>query len=64
MLREEIGGCENVEQVKLVGEKMKALDKQRDEVDEETMKIMGRWNDAMCWIEEKKVLHESQVNNG
>lgn len=63
-LREEVEGCENLEQVKLVGEKMKALAKEREEVDEETMKIMEKWNDAMCWIEEKKVLHEMKSSEG
>ncbi|CZR59627.1 uncharacterized protein PAC_09521 [Phialocephala subalpina] len=63
-LKNEVEHDESVEQITSVGDKMRALDKERDDIDKETMKIIERWNDAMCWVEEDKVMHEMKSCEG
>lgn len=45
-------------------QKTRELNKERDDADKETTRIMEQWNEAMSWVEDEKAMHEMKSHEG
>ncbi|KAE8453129.1 hypothetical protein EG329_012316 [Mollisiaceae sp. DMI_Dod_QoI] len=63
-ISEEARQCKSEEEMDVLLQKTRELNKEREDVDKETTRIVELWNEAMSWVEGEKAMHEMKSHEG